>query len=172
MLILSNYKVALHPSYLKKIFSFIIFIKERYRFKILWGTLWAELKSDEHLRADHQQNKTFYSVSLTVCSYESWPGSFIAGTAPSFGIKRYANPASNWALFIKVRQQTQVWNSLLPRKTNCIHSSCNSGLFGKLNKDIFPFQPKTHFFGDIFPGQGPCIAVRWSVLRGALLLLH
>ncbi len=77
MLILSTYRVVLHPSYLQKVFSFIIFIKERYRFTILseksrapwrravwaelksegvsWaelkseGVLWAELKSDEHL---------------------------------------------------------------------------------------------------------------------------
>lgn len=29
MLILSTYRVVLHPSYLQKVFSFIIFIKER-----------------------------------------------------------------------------------------------------------------------------------------------
>ncbi len=63
MLILSTYKVALHPSYLKRVFSFIIIIKERYSFTILSknspaprGVPWAELKSDEHLSADCQQN--------------------------------------------------------------------------------------------------------------------
>ncbi len=35
MLILSTYRVVLHPSYLQKVFSFIIFIKERYSFTIL-----------------------------------------------------------------------------------------------------------------------------------------
>ncbi len=57
MLILSTYRVVLHPSYLQKVFSFIIFIKERYRFTILWKNpsswrraVWVELKSDEHLR--------------------------------------------------------------------------------------------------------------------------
>ncbi len=35
MLILSPYRVVLHPSYLQKVFSFIIFIKERYSFTIL-----------------------------------------------------------------------------------------------------------------------------------------
>ncbi len=35
MLILSTYRVVLHASYLQKVFSFIIFIKERYRFTIL-----------------------------------------------------------------------------------------------------------------------------------------
>ncbi len=33
--------------------------------------------------------------------------------------------------------------------TNCIHCSLKAGFFGKLNKVIFPSQPKTHFFGDI-----------------------
>ncbi len=63
MLILSTYRVVLHPSYLQKVFSFIIFIKERYSFTILseksrapGGALWEELKSDEHLSADRQQN--------------------------------------------------------------------------------------------------------------------
>ncbi len=40
---------------------------------------------------------------------------------------------------------------MLPRKTNCIHCSRNAGFFGKLNKVIFPSQPKTHFFRDFLP---------------------
>ncbi len=35
MLILSTYRVVLHPSYLQKVFSFIMFIKEKYSFTIL-----------------------------------------------------------------------------------------------------------------------------------------
>ncbi len=57
MLILSTYRVVLHPSYLQKVFSLIIFIKERDSFTILsensrapGGALWAELKSEEHLK--------------------------------------------------------------------------------------------------------------------------
>ncbi len=63
MLILSTYKVALHPSYLQRVFSFIIIVKEIYSFTILsenspapGGAPWAELKSDEHLSTDCQQN--------------------------------------------------------------------------------------------------------------------
>ncbi len=64
MLILSTYRVVLHPSYLQKVFSCIIFLKERYSFMVLspqksraaGDTPWAELKSDEHLSADHEQN--------------------------------------------------------------------------------------------------------------------
>ncbi len=43
------------------------------------------------------------------------------------------------------------------------------GCFGKLNKVIFPSQPKTHFFRDILPERVPCCQpVDWSVLMGAL----
>ncbi len=40
--------------------------------------------------------------------------------------------------------------------------------FGKLNKVIFPLQPKTHFFRDILPERVPCSAAKWSALMGAL----
>ncbi len=46
------HSVLLHPSYLKNVFSLIIFLKERYSFTILsektrapGGMLWVELKS-------------------------------------------------------------------------------------------------------------------------------
>ncbi len=45
------------------------------------------------------------------------------------------------------------------------------GCFGKLNKVIFPSQPKTHFFRDILPERGPCCQpADWSALMGALSL--
>ncbi len=87
-----------------------------------------------------------YIYIYTVCSSESWLGSFLAGTAPSFSIKRCANPVLNWALFIN---NTLAKLCCFPGKTNCIHWSHNAEFFGKLNKVIFPLQPKTHFFGDI-----------------------
>ncbi len=49
---------------------------------------------------------------------------------------------------------------LLPRKkTNCIHCSCNAVFFGKLNKVIFPSQPKAHFFRDILPERVLCSTI-------------
>ncbi len=67
LLISSTYRVVLYPSYLQKVFSFIIFIKERYSFTILsensrapGGVSWAELKSDEHLSADREQTKDIW----------------------------------------------------------------------------------------------------------------
>ncbi len=47
------------------------------------------------------QSFQFIWINQWFCSSESWTGSFIAGTAPPFSIKRCVNPASNWALFIK-----------------------------------------------------------------------
>ncbi len=84
MLILSTYKVVLHPSHLQRVFSFIIFIKERYSFTILsentrapGGVPWAELKSDEHLSADCQQpsavpnhNRDLYSWDHSIFHYQ------------------------------------------------------------------------------------------------------
>ncbi len=178
MLILSTYRVVLHPSYLQKGFSFIIFIKERYSFTILseksrapGGVSWAELKSDEHLSADRQPNTDIWCRFTYHVQFWIMTGIFIAGTAPSFIIKRCANSASNWALFINVHQQTHLRNSVAaPEKTDCIHCLRNAGFFGKLNKVIFPSQPKTHFSRDILPERVPCSAAEWSALMGALSL--
>ncbi len=122
-----------------------------------------ELKSDKHLSAI--TNKTDIWCRFTYC-LQFWimTGYFIAGTAPSFSIKRCANPASNWALFIK-RSSTNTFEKLrcCPGKTNCIHRLRNAGFFGKLNNVIFPSQPKTHFFRDILPELVPCSsAAGWS----------
>ncbi len=114
------------------------------------------------------KTETFDAVSLTICSSESWPGSLISGTAPSFNIKRCANPASNWALFIKHSSTNTLEKLAAPKKTNCIHCSHNAGFFGKLNKVIFPSQPKTHFFRDILPERVPCSAAEWSALMSML----
>ncbi len=88
-------------TFLQKVFSFITIIKERYSFRkqpSSWR--WVELKSDEHL-LQSPTKPIFDAFSLTIWSSESRPGSFIAGAAPSFSIKPCANPASNWAWFIK-----------------------------------------------------------------------
>ncbi len=131
---------------------------------------WAGLKSDEHLlRLPTKQS--FDAVSLTICSSESWPGSFIAGTAPSFSIKPCANPASNWALFIKRSSTKHLRNSIAaPEKQTISTVHVTVGCFGKLNKVIFPSQPKTHFFRDVLPERVPCSAAGWSALMGALSL--
>ncbi len=113
------------------------------------------------------KTETFDAVSLTICSSESWPGSFIAGTAPSFSIKRCANPASNWALFIKRSSTKHLRNSIAaPEKQTISTVHVTLGCFGKLNKVIFPSQPKTHFFRDVLPERVPCSATDWSVLIG------
>ncbi len=116
------------------------------------------------------KTETFDAFSLTICSSESWPGSFIAGTAPSFSIKRCANPASNWALFIKRSSTKHLRNSIAaPEKQTISTVHVTVGSFGKLNKVILTSQPKTHFFRDILPERVPCCQpADWSVLMGAL----
>ncbi len=123
MLILSTYGVVLHPSYLHKVFSFIIFYKRKIQ---LYDSLWKQPSSWRRVVGGAKE----WSVSLTVCGSESWPGSLIA----SFSIKRCVNPASNWALFIK-RSSTNTLEKLCcwPGKTNCIHCSSNEAEQGYLS---------------------------------------
>ncbi len=104
---------------------------------------------------------------LTFCSSESWSGSFIAGTAPFFSIKWCANPASNWALFIKCSSTNKLAKNC-PGKTNWIQCSRNAGFFWKLNKVIFTLQPKTHWHSleTLFLSESraalPNEALRWA----------
>ncbi len=58
-----------------------------------------------------------------------------------------------------------------PGKANCIHCLRNAGFCGKLNKVIFPSQPKTHFFRDILHERVPCSAAGWSALINDALAL-
>ncbi len=57
---------------------------------------------------------------------------------------------------------------LLPQKTN---SSRNAGFFGKLNKVIFPLQPKTQLFGDLPHEQVPCSRMKSVGVRLLSLML-
>ncbi len=173
MLILSTYRVVLHPSCVQTVFSLIISIQERYSFTILsensrapGGAPWAELKSDEHLSTDHQQNAEIWCCLTYHLQFWIMTGIFIAGTAPSFSIKRCANPVSIWALFIK-HSSTNTLAKLhcCPENQTASTVHVTLGSFGTLNNVIFPLQPTTHFFRDILPERVPS-----SALMGALLL--
>ncbi len=157
MLILSTYRVVLHPSYLQKVFSFIIFIKERYSFTILseksrapGGVPWAELKSDEHLSADREQNTDIWCHFTYCLQFWIMTGIFYSWDRSIFQYQTMCKSSVNWALFIK-RSSTNTLEKLrcCSGKTNCIHCLRNARFFGKLNKVIFPSQPKTHFIRDI-----------------------
>ncbi len=133
MLILSTYRVVLHPSYLQKVFSFIIFIKERYSFTILsekkpssWRRAVGGAKEWRALAPIANKTETFDAVSLTVCSSESWPGSFIAETAPSFSIKWCANPA---------QPKTHFFRDILPERVPCSAAEW-SALMGALSLSL------------------------------------
>ncbi len=79
------------------------------------GTPWAELKSDEHLSADRQQNTDIWCRFTYHLQFWIMTGIFYSWDAPSFSIKRCANPASNWALFIK-RSSTNTLEKLRKNK--------------------------------------------------------
>ncbi len=105
---------------------------------------------------------------LTFCSSESWSGSFIAGTAPPFSIKWCANPASNWALFIKCSSTNKLAEKL-PRKNKLDHVTLRS--FGSWTRLSLPYNQNTEtFFRDIVPERVPCSTAKWSASMGMLLL--
>ncbi len=131
----------------------------------LYDSLWKQQSSWRCLKnlcAECQQNTEIW-CSFTYClRSESWPGSFIAGFAPSFSIKPCANPAPNLALFIKhswpkLREQIKhLWTSVaaLEKQTaSTVHVT-----LGSLGSCIFPSHPKTHSFRDIFLEQVLCSA--------------
>ncbi len=74
--------------------------------------MWAELKSDEHLRRSPTKQRHLMPFHLPSAILNHDLDIFIAGTAPSFSIKRCANPASNWALFIQRLSTKHLRNSV------------------------------------------------------------
>ncbi len=90
------------------------------------------------------KTEQFDAVSLTVCSSESWPGSFIAGTAPSFSIKWCSNPALNWPCLYNVHQQTHLKNSVaVPEKL--IVSTVYVTLWKFLGTEILCYTSQSYF---------------------------
>ncbi len=76
-----------------------------------------------------------------------------------------SNDAQIQGLVYKTFVNKHTWETpLLPRK-NKLHPLFNAGFFGKLNKVIFPSQPKTHFFRDFLPERALCSAAEWSALK-------
>ncbi len=97
---------------------------------------------------------TFDAVSLTICSSESWAGSFIAGTAPSFSIKPCANPASNWALFIKRSSTKHLRNSIAaPEKQTISTVHVTVGSSGSWTRLSFPHNQKHTSLEMFFPSE-------------------
>ncbi len=157
MLILGTYRVVLHASYLQKVFSFIIFIKERYSFTILseksrapgGGAPWVELKSDEHLSAITSKTETCrftYRLQFWIMTeiFYSWDCSM-------FQYQTMLKSSVKLSLVYKTFINKHTWETpLLPwkNKLNCLR---NAGFFGKLNKVIFPSQPKHTSLETFFP---------------------
>ncbi len=112
--------------------------------------------------------QTFDAVSLTICRSESWPGSFIAGTAPSFSIKRCANTASNWALFIKHSSTNTLEKlSFCPGKTNRIH--CLRKLLREAEHGYLSLTTKNTLHHTFFPSESCAVQpneARWWARSG------
>ncbi len=111
------------------------------------GTSWAELKSDEHLSADRQQNTDIWCRFTYRLQFWIMTGIFYSWDLSIFQHQTMCNSSVELGLVYKTFINKHTCETpLLPRKTNCIHCSHNAGFFRKMNKVIFPFQPKTHFF--------------------------
>ncbi len=113
--------------------------------------------------------QSFDAVSLTVCSSESWPGSFIAETAPSFSIKRYANTVLIWALFKKLSSTNTIEKlRCSPEKQTASTFYITLGSSGSWTRFSFPHNQKHTSLETFFPSESR--AAGWSTLMGALLL--
>ncbi len=117
------------------------------------GAPWAELKSDKHLSADHQQNRDIRCRFTYRLQFWIMTGNFYSWDCSIFQYQTMCKFSVELGLVYKSCQHTLEKLFCCPGKTNCIHCSRNAGFFGKLNKIIFPSQPKTHFFRDILPEQ-------------------
>lgn len=97
------------------------------------------------------KTQKFYAVLLTVCSPDSWQGPFIAGITLIFQNQTTCKSRIELGLIYETFVTI-------------------TGFFGKLNKVIFPSQPKTHFLGDILFKQVLCSTAKdicnpkWSTL--------
>ncbi len=81
-------------------------------------------------------------------------GIFYSWTAPSFSIKRCANPASNWVLFIKRSSTKHLRNSIAaPEKQTISTVHVTLGSFGKLNRLSFSSQPKHTSLETFLPSE-------------------
>ncbi len=90
------------------------------------------------------KTQTFNAASLTVCSSKSWLGSFIAGTASYFSIKRCANPASNWATLTKL-------HCCPPKKQTASTVYVMLGFLGSWTRLSLPYNQKHSSLVTYFP---------------------
>ncbi len=117
------------------------------------GTSWPELKSDEHLSAITSKTyiwcRFIYHLLFWIITriYYSWDCSI-------FQYQTMRKSSVELGLVYK-RSSTNTLEKLrcCPGKTNCIHCLRNTGFFGKLNKVIFPSQPKHTSLETFFPSE-------------------
>ncbi len=141
MLIMSTYRVVLHISYFWRVFSFVKFIKDRYS-----------------CTTSHRKDSSSWGCAVGRAKVTSMQSFCIAIVCKQWHRCKTGTlyTCMLFYLFIKhlslkCQEKTNTLAQLCccARETNCIHRSLNAGFFWKLNKVIFPLQPKTHFFGDL-----------------------
>ncbi len=126
------------------------------------GVPWAELKSDEHLWADCQQKHRHLMPFTTICSSESWPVSFIAGTLHLSVSNDVCKSSVELGLVYKTFVNKHTWeNSVAARKNKRIHCSCNAGFFGKLKQGYLSLTTKNTLLYSS-RSRVPCSAAEWS----------
>ncbi len=95
-------------------------------------------------------------------------GIFYSWDCSIFQYQRCANPASNWALFIK-RSSTNTLEKLhcCSGKTNCIHCSRNAVLFWETEQGYLSLTTKKHTsLETFFPSESRAVQpneARWSL---------
>ncbi len=170
MLILSTYRVVLHPSYLQKVFSFIIFIKERYSLRFSseksrapGGAPWAELKSDEHLSADRQQNRDIWCHFTYHLQFWIMTGIFYSWDCSIFQYQRCANQRRTVVYKTFVNKHT--WETpCCPEKQTGSTVHVTLGSSGSWTRLSFPYNEKYTSLDTFFPSESRAVQLneaRW-----------
>ncbi len=164
MLILSTYRVVLHPSYLQKVFSFIIFIKERCSFTILseksrapGGAPWLELKSDEHLSADCQQNTYIWCRFTYHLQLRIMTGIFYSWDRSIFQYQTMCRSSAELGLVYKMFINKHTWET-----ASTVHVTLGSSW--SWTRLSFPHNQKHTSLETFFPSESRAVLpdeARW-----------
>ncbi len=166
MLILSTYRVVLHPSYLQKVFTFIIFIKERYSFTILseksrapGSAPWAELKSDEHLSTDRQQNTDIWCRFTYRLQFWIMTRIFYSWDRSIFQYQTMCKSSVELGLVSKTFINKHAWETPLlpPEKQTASTVYVTLGSSGSWTRLSFPHNQKHTSLETFFPSESRAV---------------
>ncbi len=115
----------------------------------------------------NKKSNKFDAVSFIVCGSDSWLGSFIAGTAPSFSIKLCKSSAKLGLVYKKhsssktMGTNKHTYNTPEIQTASTVHVTLGS----------FPSHPKTHSFLETFFLSQSCAALPMTLMDVLLLSL-